>query len=315
MNSKINAVLEEIRKVIIGKDEKIARVLMALLAEGHVLIEDVPGVGKTTLALAFSRALGLEYNRTQFTPDVVPSDIVGFSMYNRETGQFEYRKGAVFANLFLADEINRTSSKTQSALLEVMEERQATVDGVSHAMPRPFMVIATQNPAGSAGTQFLPGAQLDRFLIRLEMGYPDFQSQVEILRGRQKENPLEHVQKVLSAEDILQMQKEIQNIHTAEEILQYITALAAATREHPMVALGVSPRGAISVLKMARARAYTEGRDYIIPEDVADIFIDVCGHRIVLNARARVSDRTAADVLAEILEKTEAEQGLREKKA
>lgn len=314
MNKKINEILEEIKKVIIGKDDKIARVLMALLAEGHILIEDVPGVGKTTLALAFSKALGLAYNRTQFTPDVVPSDIVGFSMYNKETGAFEYREGAVSCNLFLADEINRTSSKTQSALLEVMEEGQVTVDGVSHVLPAPFMVIATQNPAGAAGTQLLPNAQLDRFLVKMEMGYPDFESQVEILRGRQTVNPIDYVKEVVTTEEILSMQQEVRQIYAAEEILDYITRLAAATRENAMVALGISPRGALAVLRMAKARAYVEGRNYVVPEDVCDIFYDVCGHRILLGSKAKISDKDEKDVLKEVLEKEEIETGLWEKK-
>lgn len=314
MNNKINEILNEIKKVIIGKDDKIARVLMALLAEGHILIEDVPGVGKTTLALAFSKALGLSYNRTQFTPDVVPSDIVGFSMYNKENGQFEYKEGAVSCNLFLADEINRTSSKTQSALLEVMEEGQMTVDGISHLLPSPFMVIATQNPAGAAGTQLLPNAQLDRFLVRMEMGYPDFESQIEILRGRQKANPIDGVREVVTTEEILAMQQDVRNTYVDEKILNYITRLAAATREHSMVSLGVSPRGARAVLRMAKARAFVLGRDYVVPQDVCDVFFDVCGHRILLGSKARISDKQEKDILQEVLENEVIEPGLWEHK-
>ena len=314
MNNKINEILNEIKKVIIGKDDKIARVLMALLAEGHILIEDVPGVGKTTLALAFSKALGLSYNRTQFTPDVVPSDIVGFSMYNKENGQFEYKEGAVSCNLFLADEINRTSSKTQSALLEVMEEGQMTVDGISHLLPSPFMVIATQNPAGAAGTQLLPNAQLDRFLVRMEMGYPDFESQIEILRGRQKANPIDGVREVVTTEEILAMQQDVRNTYVDEKILNYITRLAAATREHSMVSLGVSPRGALAVLRMAKARAFVLGRDYVVPQDVCDVFFDVCGHRILLGSKARISDTQEKDILQEVLENEVIEPGLWEHK-
>lgn len=233
MQTKANDILNEIKKVVIGKDEKIARVLMAILAGGHVLIEDVPGVGKTTLALAFSKALGLDYNRTQFTPDVVASDIVGFSMYDKESGRFTFREGSVFCNLFLADEINRTSSKTQSALLEVMEEGQVTVDGQTYVLPKPFTVIATQNPAGSAGTQLLPNAQLDRFLIRLTMGYPDFDSQIEILRDRQTGNPIDTVENAVSAKELLSMQQQAAAVHTADELLAYITRLAEASRSPP----------------------------------------------------------------------------------
>lgn len=314
MQTKANDILNEIKKVVIGKDEKIARVLMAILAGGHVLIEDVPGVGKTTLALAFSKALGLDYNRTQFTPDVVASDIVGFSMYDKESGRFTFREGSVFCNLFLADEINRTSSKTQSALLEVMEEGQVTVDGQTCVLPKPFTVIATQNPAGSAGTQLLPNAQLDRFLIRLTMGYPDFDSQIEILRDRQTGNPIDTVENAVSAKELLSMQQQAAAVHTADELLAYITRLAEASRSHPMVTLGISPRGAIAVLRMAKACAFVEGRDYVLPKDVQDVFVDVCGHRILLGSRAKVSEKSAEDILREILEKEEVESGMWEKR-
>ena len=314
MNTQVKHILDEIKKVMIGKDDKIARVLMALLAQGHILIEDVPGVGKTTLALAFSKAIGLDYNRTQFTPDIVPSDIVGFSMYNKDTGKFEYRQGAVICNLFLADEINRTSSKTQSALLEVMEEGQTTVDGVSHKLPQPFIVIATQNPAGTAGTQLLPSAQLDRFMVKMEMGYPDFEGQVEILRDRQLENPIEHIREAAKRKDILSMQQQVKEVHAAEEILTYITRLAVASRQHTMVSLGISPRGALAVLRMAKARAFMEGRDYVIPQDVQEIFVDVCSHRLVLNSKAKISDKNGADVLREVLETVQIEADMQEKK-
>lgn len=301
---KTDAIIAEIEKVIVGKRSVIERVLMAILSGGHVLLDDVPGVGKTTLALSFSKVLGMDYHRIQFTPDVVPSDIVGFSVYNRETGGFEYKPGAVMTNLLLADEINRTSSKTQSALLEVMEEGQVTVDGVTHALPKPFTVIATQNPVGSAGTQLLPQAQLDRFLIRLQMGYPDFASQVNILRDRQTENPLDRAEKIVSNEEILQMQEEVRGLHIEDRILEYITALAMATREHELVRLGVSPRGAFAAAKMAKAHAFLSGRDYVTPEDVQAIFVDVCAHRLLLNPKARIADMTEADILKEILKKT-----------
>ncbi len=243
MNSRTDAVIREIEKVIVGKREVVERVLMAVLSEGHILLDDVPGVGKTTLALACSRVMGMEYHRIQFTPDVVPSDIVGFSIYNKEQGTFDYKPGVVMTNLLLADEINRTSSKTQSALLEVMEEGQVTVDGVTHPLPKPFVVIATQNPVGSAGTQLLPQAQLDRFMIRLEMGYPDFESQVNILRDRQTANPIEQIHGIIGAEEVLAMQEEIRNLHVEDSILEYITALATETRKDDMIRLGVSPAG------------------------------------------------------------------------
>lgn len=304
MNHITNQLLDEMEKVIIGKRRVLERVLMAILSKGHILLDDVPGVGKTTLALTCSRVLGMDYNRIQFTPDVVPSDIIGFSIYNKGTGTFEYKPGVVMTNLLLADEINRTSSKTQSALLEVMEEGQVTVDGVTHQLPSPFVVLATQNPVGSAGTQLLPQAQLDRFMIRLEMGYPDFESQVNILRDRQVENPLNLIQPMLNNYDILRMQEEVQHVHVEDAILEYITALAVATREHSMIRLGISPRGALAVSRMAKAHAYIKGRDYVMPEDVQRIFLDVCAHRIILNPKARIADLTAADVLKQVLKET-----------
>jgi len=304
MNSRTDSIINEIEKVIIGKREVVEKVLMAILSEGHVLLDDVPGVGKTTLAVACSRVMGMDYNRIQFTPDVVPSDIVGFSIYNKESGNFDYKPGVVMTNLLLADEINRTSSKTQSALLEVMEEGQVTVDGETHTLPKPFVVIATQNPVGSAGTQLLPQAQLDRFMIRLEMGYPDFDSQVNILRDRQTANPIDLTREIIQGEEILTMQEEVRGIHVKDTILNYVTSLATETRKDEMVRLGVSPRGALAVVRMAKAFAFLEGRDYVTPEDVQQVFVDVCSHRIIMNPKARVSELTAADVLKQIMKRT-----------
>jgi MoxR-like ATPase len=301
MQSKASEVLQAVGTVIVGKDEVIAKVFMAMLAGGHVLMDDVPGTGKTTLALAFSKALGLTYRRVQFTPDTVPSDVTGFSLYNKETGAFDYVPGAVMTNLFLADEINRTSSKTQSALLEVMEEGQVTVDGTGHAVPQPFIVIATQNPVGNVGTQLLPAAQLDRFMIRMQMGYPRFEEQVEILRDRHTVNPLDHLESVLTVDELLRMQKDVTAVEIADLIYGYVTDLAQATREHMLVTLGVSPRGALLVCRIAKAFAFIEGRDYVIPEDVAEVFADVCAHRIILSPKARIAETSAQDVLAEIL--------------
>ena len=302
MNTGVENILHEVRKTIVGKDAVLEKILMTILSGGHVLLDDVPGTGKTTTALAFSRALGLQYGRIQFTPDVLPSDIVGFSLYHRDTGAFTYQPGAVMTNLLLADEINRTSSKTQSALLEVMEERQVTVDGVTHPLPDPFVVIATQNPAGSAGTQLLPQAQLDRFMVRLAMGYPDFASQVNILRDRHDGDPLDAVSTVSSAEALLAMQAQARAVHTADDLLAYITRLAEASRSHPLVTLGVSPRGALAVCRMCRSRAFMAGRDYVLPDDVADVFADVCAHRLILSPKARITGASAADVLTELLE-------------
>ena len=304
MNSRTDAVIKEIEKVIVGKREVVERVVMAVLSEGHILLDDVPGVGKTTLALACSRVMGMEYHRIQFTPDVVPSDIVGFSIYNREQGTFAYKPGVVMTNMLLADEINRTSSKTQSALLEVMEEGQVTVDGVTHPLPKPFVVIATQNPVGSAGTTLLPQAQLDRFMIRLEMGYPDFESQVNILRDRQTANPIEQIHGIIGAEEVLAMQEEIRNLHVEDSILEYVTALATETSKDDMIRLGVSPRGALAVVRIAKAHAYLEGRQLVTPEDVQRVFVDGCGHRIIMNPKARVAELSAADVLLRVMKNT-----------
>lgn len=295
-------IIEEVGKAFIGNTDLVEKVLMTIYAGGHVLLEDCPGVGKTTLAMAFSKALGLQNKRIQFTPDTLPSDITGFTMYNRESNRFEYRDGAANCQLLLADEINRTSSKTQSALLEVMEERQVTVDGQTHKLPDPFVVIATQNPVGSAGTQLLPQAQLDRFMVRLEMGYPDFASQVNILRDRQTSDPLEEVATVSSGLDLLTMQAQARQVHMADAMLEYVTSLAEASRSHPLVVLGVSPRGALAVCRMCKSRAFMEGRDYVLPDDVAYIFADVCAHRLILSPKARIAETTAKDVLAEVLQ-------------
>ncbi len=299
-----NLILEEVKKVIRGKDDVIEKVFMAILAKGHILIEDIPGVGKTTLALALSRAMAGDFKRLQFTPDVVPSDIVGFNMYRKETGSFDYIEGAIFANIFLADEINRTSAKTQSALLEVMEEGQATVDGKTRPLKKPFTVIATQNPAGGAGTQMLPQAQMDRFIIRVSMGYPDFDSQMELLRDRQTVNPLDRMKAVADAGDIIKMQADTEAVYTSDEILRYITMLTAATRENNMIMLGISPRGAIALNRMAKAKAYLGGRDYVVPDDVRAVFTDVCAHRLILSAKARIAETEANEVLTDILNST-----------
>ena len=312
MNTKQSQIINEVKKVINGKDEIISKVLMAFIAQGHVLMEDIPGVGKTTLVLAFSKAMGLDYKRVQCTPDIIPSDIVGFSVYNKNTGALEFKPGAIMCNLFLADEINRTSSKTQSALLEVMQEGNVTVDGMSYPVPKPFAVIATQNPIGFAGTQSLPEAQLDRFIIRLQMGYPDSDSLVDILKNRQNTNPLEQVQQVITREDLLQMQTEANNIYMKDEMLSYITRLSEATHDHEFIRLGISPRGSLALYSMAKAHAYCSGRDYVIPEDIMDVFQDVCAHRTLLNSKARINNITAADLLDKILKETPAPSFVRE---
>lgn len=302
MKNKTEQIITELKKAIVGKDEILKKVYMAILAGGHVLLEDVPGVGKTTLALAFSKALGLDYKRIQFTSDSVPSDITGFSVFDKSQNKFVYQKGAAMTNLLLADEINRTSSKTQSALLETMEEHQVTVDGITHPLPSPFIVLATQNPVGSAGTQMLPPSQMDRFMIKLEMGYPDFKSQVNILKDRHNENPLDSVQSVVTANDITELQKNVQNIHTDDEIYEYVTRLAEYSRNLETTELGISPRGALSVCRMAKAHAFVNGRDYVVPDDIRAIFCDVCAHRIIITQRARLSGHNSQSAAKEIID-------------
>mgnify|MGYP000383644594 FL=1 len=301
MPEKITQLQKELETIIKGKKAVTDKIIMAVLARGHILLEDVPGVGKTTTALALSRLMGMEFNRIQFTPDVVPSDVTGFTMYEKQTGQFMYRPGAVMCNLLLADEINRTSSKTQAALLEVMEEGRVTVDGETHEVPQPFVVLATENPVGSSGTQMLPESQLDRFMVSLSMGYPDHQSLVELLRDRQKVNPLELARTVITREEVLKLQSEVQDVYVADELLDYIAKLAEATREHEMIVLGLSPRGTLALCRMAKAAAYMSARDYVIPKDVQTVFKDVAAHRMVLDSRARYQEKSAREILDEIL--------------
>ena len=301
MSEKITQLQKELETIIKGKKAVTDKIIMAVLARGHILLEDVPGVGKTTTALALSRLMGMEFNRIQFTPDVVPSDVTGFTMYEKQTGQFMYRPGAVMCNLLLADEINRTSSKTQAALLEVMEEGRVTVDGETHEVPQPFVVLATENPVGSSGTQMLPESQLDRFMVSLSMGYPDHQSLVELLRDRQKVNPLELARTVITREEVLKLQSEVQDVYVADEVLDYIAKLAEATREHEMIVLGLSPRGTLALCRMAKAAAYMSARDYVIPKDVQTVFKDVAAHRMVLDSRARYQEKSAREILDEIL--------------
>lgn len=302
MNQIISDILQEIEKVIVGKNENVEKILMAVLAGGHVLMEDVPGVGKTTTAMTFAKVLGLDTRRVQFTSDTVPSDIIGYSVYDKESGTFVFKPGAVMTNLLLADEINRTSSKTQSALLEAMEELHVTVDGQTYALPKPFVVLATQNPVGSAGTQLLPSSQLDRFMIKLSMGYPDFESQVNILKERHSENPLNKIRAIIDIEKLQELIQEAASVEVADVIYEYVTKLTQATREHPLVQLGISPRGALAVCRMAKAYAYLQGRDFVIPEDVETIFGDVCAHRLVLGTKARMMEEKPETVIEAILQ-------------
>lgn len=299
--NKANEIISEVKKIVIGKDDIIKKVLTTILAKGNILIEDIPGVGKTTLALSFSKAMSLNCKRLQFTPDVLPSDVLGFSIYNKELDRFEYKQGSIMCNLFLADEINRTSAKTQSALLEVMEEGKVTIDGITREVPKPFMVIATQNPVGSIGTQMLPESQLDRFMIKLTMGYPDIKSEIEILKGKQKRVPLDEIKPVATKEDILIMQDLVEKIYIHEKIYEYIVTLMSKTRNHPLIDLGVSPRGSVALTKLAKATAFLKNRDYVIPDDIQEIFKDVTIHRIILNTKARISNTSEEEILLDIL--------------
>ena len=305
MHTELEQIVAQVGRAVKGKDEVIRKVLAAVLAGGHVLLEDIPGVGKTTLAMALGKAMELQYRRMQFTPDVLPSDIVGFTMYNSGTGEFEYRQGAVFCNLFLADELNRTSSKTQSALLEVMEEGSATVDGVTYPLPQPFTVIATENPFGSSGTQRLPESQIDRFLICLNMGYPSHEAAVDILKGSSEKN-LEKVQSVITAERLMELRGQTEALYVADNMFEYLARLTEATREDPRVELGVSPRGGIALLKMARAAAMLRGGEYVIPEDVLWCIEDVWRCRIHLNAKARAEGMDVSDMISELTERIHA---------
>ena len=305
MNAELEQVIIQVRQVVKGKDNVIQKILAAVLAGGHVLLEDIPGVGKTTLAMALGRAMELDYRRMQFTPDVLPSDIVGFTMYNGALGTFEYKPGAIFSNLFLADELNRTSSKTQSALLEVMEEGKVTVDGITHPLPSPFTVIATENPYGSSGTQLLPESQLDRFLICITMGYPDHKAAVEILRESAGKG-LDLVKPVLTGERLLELREQARNMHVSDTIQEYIVNLTEETRRDPRIALGVSPRGSIALLKMARAMALLRGGEFVVPEDVLAVIPEVWAHRIHLNAMARAEGTSIPGIIREITERIRA---------
>ena len=304
--SSINQVFAEVKKAIVGKDRTLLWVFTAILARGHILLEDIPGVGKTTLALAFSKVLGLDYGRVQFTPDVLPSDITGYSIYQKETGNMVYQPGAVLTNLFLADELNRATSRTQSALLQAMEENQVTVDGKTYRLPQPFVVIATQNPTGASGTQLLPDSQMDRFSIRLSIGYPAPQDEREMVLNRQKGNPLDQVQQVMTRQELIGLQEQVELVYIKPEMVDYAVALITATRKHPMILRGASPRATLSLTAMAKAVAFLNGRDYVVPEDVQAVFAQVIEHRLLLAPEAEAKGVSANKLLQEILRKTSA---------
>ncbi len=293
------SIVNEVKKAIIGKDECVMLIMTAILAGGHILIDDIPGVGKTTLAIAFAKVMNLKCIRTQFTPDVLPSDILGFTMYNKEEGQFYYQPGTVMCNLFLADEINRTSPKTQSALLEVMEEGKVTVDGVTREVPHPFIVIATQNPAGSIGTQFLPESQLDRFMVCLSVGYPSLEDEIAIAKGKSNDI-INLVDAVIDGDELINIQESVGNVFIKDDVYKYLCLLVRETREHPAIELGLSPRGTIALANMSKAAAFLRGRDYVIPDDVTSVFNAVASHRIMLSSKARMSHLSMTDVLGQI---------------
>ena len=302
INSIGNArlILREVGKVIVGKDEIMIKVLLAILAGGHILMEDIPGVGKTTMAVAFSKALGLEYNRVQFTPDVLPSDITGYSIYNKDTGAMSYQKGAILCNLFLADELNRATSRTQSALLQAMEEGEVTVDNHTHRVPEPFIVIATQNPTGAKGTQMLPDSQMDRFMLRLSIGYPSHEDETEMIRRKQKGVTMENVMQMVSREELMQLRREVEKVYVKDEIIEYIVDLCSATRSHPAIIQGASPRASLALTALSKATAWIQGRDYVLPKDVRFIFRDCIEHRLIWSQESG-SSAAHGTVLSEIL--------------
>ena len=301
--SCVQQILDQLRRVMEGKDEQLLWTLAAILDRGHILLEDIPGVGKTTMALSFARTLDLEYGRVQFTPDVLPSDITGYCIPEPQTGQLRYHPGAVLCNLFLADELNRATSRTQSALLEAMEEGQVTVDGVTHELPRPFVVIATQNPLGAAGTQRLPDSQVDRFTLRLRLGYPDPASEMAMIRFRQNGNPLDQLRPVLTRERLLALQQLVEKTYLSDSVIRYAVELIGATRRSELLSRGASPRATLSVVAMARAIAQLRGRDYVVPGDIREVFAPTVAHRLMLSAKAESLGKTAEDVVGELLEK------------
>ena len=299
-------ILNQVRQVVVGKDTVLLWVLAAILSKGHILLEDVPGVGKTTMALAFSRVLDLEYSRVQFTPDVLPSDVTGYSIPDQRTGEMIYQKGAVLCNLFLADELNRATSRTQSALLEAMEEGQVTVDGVSHPLPQPFVVIATQNPTGAAGTQLLPDSQMDRFTVRLSLGYPSPKDEIAMVLNRQGGNPLHALSALMTRENLIAMQEEVANTYISDPVVKYIVDLIVATRNSEDILRGASPRATLAVTSMAKAVAQLRGRDYVVPGDVREVFTWTIAHRLILSSKAEGQGKTAEQILKEIVERTAA---------
>lgn len=303
MDAKIEALIGNIEKVIVGKRTPIVQTTAALLIGGHVLLEDVPGVGKTQLAAALAKSVNGTFSRVQMTPDIMPSDITGFSMLNRETGDFEYRKGAAFCNFLLADEINRASPKAQSSLLEVMEERQVSIDGNTYALPSPFMVIATQNPVETYGTYHLPEAQMDRFSMKISMGYPTASEESEILDRNENDNPITRISAVLSTDDIIALQEQVKKVRASQNVKDYIISVTNATRSDEGIKLGVSPRGSIALYKSAKAWAFMDGRNFITPQDVKDCCVCTLAHRIMLSPKGKSMYETQENAFVKILER------------
>lgn len=293
--------LKNLKDVIIGKDEVLDLVVITLLSQGHLLIDDVPGVGKTMLAKSLAKSLGCSFNRIQFTPDMLPSDVTGVSIFNQNSREFEFRAGPIISQIVLADEINRATPKTQSALLEAMEERQVTVDGITHPIPQPFMVLATQNPIEYEGTFPLPEAQLDRFLMRIRIGYPTFSNEIEILELQQLKHPIEDIKTVISSTEIIDMQNAIKHVYVSSAVKRYIVELTRATREHNDVYLGASPRGSLGLFRVSQAKAASVGRDFVLPDDVKGLAKFVLGHRLVINPSARLKNLTADQIIGEVL--------------
>lgn len=300
-SDKFKDILKEVKKVINGKDKVIITILLAILANGNILLEDIPGVGKTTMALAFTKALGLTYGRLQFTPDTLPSDITGYVMYDKATGKMIFYKGVIFCNIFLADELNRTSSRTQSALLEAMEEHQVTIESHSYKLDQPFCVIATQNPVGASGTQLLPDSQTDRFMVKLSIGYPNFEDECKMILNRAKSNPLKDVNCVITKEELIEMQNQVKNVFVHKDMAKYIVSLVEKTRNHPNLLRGASPRATLSLTEMSKAIAFASNRDFIIPDDVKNVFISTIGHRIILNSDAITQQISVETILQDII--------------
>ncbi|HCU72283.1 MAG: AAA family ATPase [Chloroflexi bacterium] len=302
IESTANRVIDNVSTVIVGKQNAIELVVIALLSSGHVLIEDVPGVGKTTLAKSIARSLGLTFNRIQFTPDLLPSDVTGVTIFNQQTSEFEFRHGPVMSQIVLADEVNRATPKTQSALLEAMEENQTTVDGKTHALPEPFLVFATQNPIEYEGTFPLPEAQLDRFLLRVNLGYPDREHELKILGDRQREQPIDTVQPVIDANDIRSIQNAVQDVYVDELVYGYIVDIVRATRKHPDIYLGASPRASLGLFRSTQALAAIRGRGYVVPDDVKHLAESVIAHRIIVSPAARIRNIETRNIVFEILD-------------